>query len=105
MTSLAGETASSTQKVVAPFLRNCLTNQLQNKTRYLVLRSNGPDDFKVALYVCPKHTDADIHSDHSYLDTLGIPTLGSDPHSFKLYQEKFTSLTNLGRGMLSTYVL
>ncbi len=34
---------------------------------------NGPDDFKVALYVCPSHTDADIHSDHSYLDTLGIP--------------------------------
>ena len=38
MTSLAGETALSTQKVVAPFLRNRWTNQLQNRTGYLVLR-------------------------------------------------------------------
>ncbi len=38
MTSLAGETASGTQKVVAPFLRNRWTNQLENKTRYLALR-------------------------------------------------------------------
>ncbi len=38
MTSLAGETALSTQKVVAPFLNNRWTNQLQNKSRYLVLR-------------------------------------------------------------------
>ncbi len=29
-----------------------------------------PDDFKVALYVCPNHTDDDIHSDHGYLETL-----------------------------------
>ncbi len=36
--SLAGETASSTQKVVAPFLHNRWTNQIQNKTRYLILR-------------------------------------------------------------------
>ncbi len=28
---------------------------------------------KVALYVCPNHTDGDIHPDHSYPDTLGIP--------------------------------
>ena len=34
---------------------------------------NGLDDFKVALYVWPNHMDDDIHSDHSYLDTLGIP--------------------------------
>ena len=27
----------------------------------------------MALYVCPNHTDDDIHSDHSYLDTPGIP--------------------------------
>ena len=33
----------------------------------------GREKVKVALHVCPKHTDADIHSDHSYLDTLGIP--------------------------------
>ena len=25
------------------------------------------------LYVCKNHTDDDVHSDHSYLDTLGIP--------------------------------
>ncbi len=31
------------------------------------------EDIKVALCVCPNHTDYDIHSDHSYLDTLGIP--------------------------------
>ncbi len=47
---------------------------------------NGLDDLKVALYVCPDHMDDDIHSDHSYLDTLGIPlnpTLKADadqPH-------------------------
>ena len=35
--------------------------------------SNGVDDFKVALYVCPTHIDNDIHSDHSYLDIPGIP--------------------------------
>ena len=29
--------------------------------------------FKVALCVFPNHTDNDIHSDHSYLDILGIP--------------------------------
>ncbi len=34
---------------------------------------NGLDDLKVVLYVCPNHTDDDIHSDHSYSDTLGIP--------------------------------
>ncbi len=34
---------------------------------------NGLDDFKVAVYVCPNHTDNDIHSDHSYLYTLRIP--------------------------------
>ncbi len=34
---------------------------------------NGLDDFKVALNVCPNHRDNDIHSDHSYLDILGIP--------------------------------
>ncbi len=34
---------------------------------------NGLDDLKVALYVFPNHMDDDIHSDHSYLDTLGIP--------------------------------
>ncbi len=169
MTSLTWKTASSTQKVVAPFLRNRWTNQLQNQTRYLVLRLsrdgawwifdksslrghfyknqifnrifwvknqffnqtdscdllskihytpsldnliisiwpyfgvdwsngyrgkvlqlfeysklflqterscklfNGLEDFKMALYVCPNHMDDDIHSDHSYLDTLGIP--------------------------------
>ena len=169
MTSLARKTASGTQKVVAPFLRICWTNRLQNRTRYLVLRLsrdgawwifkksslrghffinqifhvllgvknqffnqtnfcdllskihyapsldniitsnwpyfgvdwsnhyrgkvqqlfeysklflqlerscklfNGLDDFKVALYVCPNHMDDDIHSDHCYLDTLGIP--------------------------------
>ena len=34
---------------------------------------NGLDDFKVALYVWQNHMDDDIHSDHSYLDTLRIP--------------------------------
>ncbi len=34
---------------------------------------NGLDDFEVTLYVCPNHTDDDLHSDHSYLDTLEIP--------------------------------
>ncbi len=38
MTSLARKTASSTQKDVAPFLRNRWTNQLEHKTSYLVLR-------------------------------------------------------------------
>ena len=28
---------------------------------------------KVALYVCPNNTDDDIHPDHSYPHTLGIP--------------------------------
>ncbi len=28
------------------------------------------DDFKLALYVCPNHTDDGIYSDHGYLDTL-----------------------------------
>ncbi len=41
MTSLAGDTASSSQKVVAPFLRNHWTNQFLNNTRYLVLRLSG----------------------------------------------------------------
>ncbi len=27
---------------------------------------NGLDDFKVACYVFPNHTDHAIHSDHSY---------------------------------------
>ncbi len=27
----------------------------------------------MALYVCPNHPDDDIHSDHSYPDTIGIP--------------------------------
>ncbi len=31
------------------------------------------EDEKVALNVGPNHTDDEIHSDHSYLDTLGIP--------------------------------
>ncbi len=30
------------------------------------------DHFKVALYVCPNHTDDDIHSDHGYLDISEI---------------------------------
>ena len=34
---------------------------------------NGLNDFKVTPYVCQNHTDDDIHSDHSFLDTLGIP--------------------------------
>ncbi len=34
---------------------------------------NSLDDLKVAHYVCPNHTNDDIYSDHSYLDTLGIP--------------------------------
>ncbi len=38
---------------------------------------NGLDDFKVALYVCPNHRDNDIHSDHSYLDILGIPWIST----------------------------
>ncbi len=28
---------------------------------------------KVALYVCPSHTDDGIYSDHDYLETLEIP--------------------------------
>ncbi len=35
--------------------------------------SNGLDDCKVALYVCPNHTDDGIYSDHGYLDTLDNP--------------------------------
>ncbi len=35
--------------------------------------SCGLDDFKVALYLCPNHTDHSIYSDHGYLDTLEIP--------------------------------
>ncbi len=31
-------------------------------------------DFKVALYICPNHTDIDIPSDHGYLDTLEQPS-------------------------------
>ena len=41
MTFLTGETASSTQKVVAPFLRNHWTNQHQNKVSYLFLDCLG----------------------------------------------------------------
>ena len=47
MTSPAGETASSTQKVVAPFPRNRWTNQLQNKTSYLVLRFSRDGAFSI----------------------------------------------------------
>ena len=36
--------------------------------------SNGLDDFKEALYICPNHIDIDIHSDHGYLDTLEQPS-------------------------------
>ena len=35
--------------------------------------SNGLDDLKVALYVCPIHIDDGIHSDHSYLEVLEKP--------------------------------
>ena len=35
--------------------------------------SNGLDDFKVALYIGPNHTDIGIHPDNSYLDTLEQP--------------------------------
>ena len=35
--------------------------------------SNGLDDFKVALYICPNHIDDGIYSDHGYLDTLDNP--------------------------------
>ncbi len=35
--------------------------------------SNGLDDFKVALYVCPSNLNDDIHSDNGYLDTWDNP--------------------------------
>ncbi len=34
--------------------------------------SNGLDDFKVTLYICPNYMNDDIHSDHGYLDTWDI---------------------------------
>ncbi len=34
--------------------------------------SNGLDDFKGALYVCPNYMNDDIHSDHGYLNTWDI---------------------------------
>ncbi len=53
------------------FIRPTVTEEsLKNILSTLL---NGLDDFKVALYVCPNHRDNDIHSDHSYLDILGIP--------------------------------
>ena len=36
--------------------------------------SNDLDDFKVAPYICPNHTDIGIHSGHGYLDTLEQPS-------------------------------
>ena len=32
--------------------------------------SNGLDDFKMALYICPNHKDIGIHLYNSHLDTL-----------------------------------
>ncbi len=54
------------------------------------LGSNGLNDFKVALYVYPIHTDDGIYSDHGYLDTFrpvqfACPTSGTnefDPRTF-----------------------
>ncbi len=41
MTSLTGETTSSTQKIVAPFLCNGWINQHQNKASHLLLDCLG----------------------------------------------------------------
>ncbi len=62
VTSGAGETAPSTQRLGSPFLSNRWTKQSQNKD----------DDFRVALYVCPNPMNDGIHSGHRYLEMLEI---------------------------------
>ena len=57
------------EKVLQLFVYSKLFLQLGRSCKLF----NGLDDFKVALFVCRNHTYDDIHSDHSYLDTPGIP--------------------------------
>ena len=59
---------------------------------------NGLDDLKVAVYVCPNHTDHDIYSDPNYLDTLGIPLNFTFKKTLKREQLQFVHLyaTHLG---------
>ena len=59
----------------------------------------GPDDFKVARFVCLNHTDNDIQSDHSYLDTLGIP-LNSTLNWKNVLHKKYTAISNLEMGLV-----